>query len=619
MGCQNPPYLPEQHPRIFSQDTHFPNVEHFDVMLWNAVFMFQEDAREANVLELADHLGDSSWSGPPPISRFFDSATGERLPAKPQPPPAFLLKDGLVVKPGDPAAMEGFEGPKPAPKPKTAPDPKKAADAEVERIQGALIYEQARISKSFVNAEPPAKKPAPLTGHTNTVFDKPTADAVKLWVLSRYRKPESVLVVADGMNAWDWVNQKIAGALEEWTRRLKFLGFAPGVQANHTYRDIREGITPGQLGNSGAVIRSAHKVGMAMDFRQSNFQAGFGTYPLCYTVEDVSSGPSKYDPLPGLRYRWEVFAPIHRKDRVPGYNRYYRDALRNVFGTGERALAVGDTQYSDTSMDAGKPIPNYEKPGVSFVSLTEVAHRLHLTMTDESKPEDVPKPTNLPTLFRIDSHGYGAQGGKEKDTLPLEDASFRRFMTRFVLHNSAGHLSKEKARDFGISGSTVKGDLLKPDFEAWLALMWLSTNETSVTKPDHIQSISWSPGAFGHCRFLVADGGPTVEVPFSELVTIVGRAKTRVLAKLPPIHVTPIGKYLKVGVEVEFPEIKGNPSHLEWWHYQGGFASGLDLWPNLAQQLGLPSTLTVGRPQSVDKFGFGGLGYSLDDAMGVIY
>ncbi len=626
VGCQNSPYLPEQHERIFSLDTHFPNVGHFDVMLWNAVFMFQEDARQSNALELADFEEGNARSGPPPLSKFFELGTGERLIPPPAPPkPALFLKDKVVVQSGDPAKMEGFE----APKPKPAASLKKAAEAEVDRMQQSYIHEQARISKSFLNAEPPATKPARLEGHTNTVFDKSTADALKLWLISRYRKPDSVLVVADGMNSWDWVNQKIVAALEEWARRLKFLGFSAGVQANHTYRDIRHGINPGQIGGSGAVIRSAHKVGLAMDFRQSNFRAGFGEYPLVYTVEDVSSGPSKYDPLPGLRYRWEVFAPIDTKAKVPGYERYYRDVLRNVFGTaGEGGKGVGETQYSDTSMDAGKPIPSYSKLGASFVSLTEVAHRLHLVDAPTNKGDEsvAEKPSGLPPMFRINSHGYGAQGGKNKESISLSDAEYRRFMTRMSIHNNAGHFSKERSKRFEVidpspSGSTkaVDGHVLKADYEAWMALTWLSTDKTWVSKSTDLKVIVARADLYGHCTFRVEDGPVVLEVPFAELPEVVLRVEAREKAKLSPYKVTLVGTHLKPGFKVEFPEIQGDPSHLEWWHYQGGFSSGLDLWPNLALQLGLPSTLTLGRPHSVDKFGFGGLGYSLDDAMGVIY
>jgi hypothetical protein len=231
VGNQWHPYSPEpaMDAKGRTKNQLYPNEGVFDVCLWNAVLLFQRNARAGEAIKLD--------------------------PAKPRVP----------------TLAAGSLDPLPA-----------AADAHVE-IRDSLQYVSA-IEAS------PGEAFAAIPDPQTAIVDTSTADAIKHWLTKGFRKPGKVLVSRAEWIPWiSWMQEDAYSVIEQLAAELTRLhvDFTNGFQVNNGFRDTRMSVT---VAGAGQAIYSIHKSGFAFDMAMEDYVAPRTDAPLYFEKDEAASG-----------------------------------------------------------------------------------------------------------------------------------------------------------------------------------------------------------------------------------------------------------------------------------------------------------------------------------------
>lgn len=306
----------------------------FDVVTWNAVIAFQQDARQGLALRLPP---DSDRK--PLVDANLDPTAEASHPATQQ-----AQSTKYVVEVKDPNNKDGL------------------LDHDPE------VAELAQIS---------------LDSNYEEVVDRCTGDGIKKWLKNSLRKPRAVLVCFGGRDPLDsWMNSRTLPKFREWDRKLTEAGFSKGLQVDGCLRDPRIGVDPSA--KSGQISTSLHKSGFALDLLTSpTFLEGRGeAYPL-YRGRDESVSEQKT--------RWIVYAKVPNKEILRlGMVTFNDPDTSEVLGFRspdpakayiEYKLSICPFEYDETSPEggaAGDPIPedgpDAGPDGFSFLNVTKIAH-----------------------------------------------------------------------------------------------------------------------------------------------------------------------------------------------------------------------------------------------------
>lgn len=553
------PYLPETTDKSgldMWRDNSRPVAGHFDVLTWGGVRQFQKLAEVGSFLALAP-VGDTDFDGPP---RMFDEH-GELLPAKPLKPDA-----------------------------KTLPP------------FAHYVHWVAMHSRKYLNAQP-VKVPLLTSDWYPSVVDGHVAKAISLAISKRLRRPGRILVSWKGASSVDWCNEIIASAMAEWHRRTIDAGFSNGLRVNHSYRSICF------LGSGGgAVEMSPHKVGHAVDLRMLAYVQATKDNELLVTRKDEPVKPVAYNPRPGIRQTWEVWAPVPAARYNPLYSSYYvYQTLTNVFAWVDDSGSKGSTSsggYSDTSPTAGTIKPIHGQSGMYFLNLTRLGRDLNKIVGTEVPTDHVP-------MGSIPAHSFGAQGGKELESTVKNDKELLDVLDRLDLM----FIYEEKFAKSTVkcNGTLVPASELRADYELWVTWTQVFLNTLVIGGEANIKKLAtlWQLEGV-ELAFRAEPSASWMPMTYTKasmkllLLSVDAQVKA---TKKSTYEVELKGKFIRRGFKLEFAPVRGTPGHLEWWHYQGGYQGGLPTWMEHLAELGIDRSTIFGRDYLVDKYGFGGIGY----------